>query len=422
MLDLKFVRENPDEVIRRLEHRAAAELVTDLLKIDAMHRSTIGELQEAQSRRNAVSATIGHLSAKREPTDDLKAEMKALKAKIDKLVAQEFGLAEAVSERMLTLPNMIADGVPAGPDDTCNRVVRIEGMRPRFGFAPKEHFDLGEQLGLDFQTGARISGSRFTVLRGNLARLERALGQFMLDQHVKEHGYTEVSVPLLVNKEAMVGTGQLPKFEEDLFKTTDGRYLIPTAEVSITNMFRESIWDEDDLGRFCALTPCFRAEAGSAGRDTRGMIRQHQFYKVEMVSITTDEQSGHDEHEIMLQAAENILKALGLPYRIVLLSAGDTGFSSRKTYDLEVWLPGQQAYREISSVSYFGDFQGRRMNARYRPVKGQRGTKFVHTCNGSGLAVGRTLVAILENYQNEDGSVTIPEALHSYTGFTALHP
>ena len=334
----------------------------------------------------------------------------------------EAGLNSRVRDALSTLPNLPDLDVPVGKDEAQNIEVSLWGKPRAFNFAPREHADLGPELGLDFETGAAISGARFTFLRGQMARVQRALGQFMLDQQTLTNGYSECAPPLLVRAEALFGTGQLPKFSEDNFQTTDGRWLIPTAEVSLTNSVREQILSDGQLPiRMTALTPCFRSEAGAAGKDTRGYIRQHQFEKVELVSICRPEDSAA-EHERMTSAAESILQALELPYRKMLLCAGDMGFTARKTYDLEVWLPGQDTYREISSCSNCGDFQARRMNTRYRP-EGQKGTEFVHTLNGSGLAVGRTLVAVLENYQQEDGSVTVPAALLPYMGgITTLVP
>jgi len=331
----------------------------------------------------------------------------------------EFEHLQDVNDLLAALPNLPADGVPEGADEAGNVEVKKwapDGSPPRPHEGMAEHFDIGAPLGLDFESAQAVSGARFAYLRGPVARLNRALGAFMLDTHTTKFGYQEVAPPLLVRDEAVFGTAQLPKFAEDLFRTTDGRWLIPTAEVSLTNLVREKILSEAELPlRFVALTPCFRSEAGSAGRDTRGLIRQHQFDKVEMVSITTPEASDA-EHERMTGAAEHILETLGLPYRRMALCTGDMGFSARRTFDLEVWLPGQNAYREISSCSTCGDFQARRMNARFRPTGEQKGTRFVHTLNGSGLAVGRTLVAVLENYQNADGSVTVPPALRPWMG------
>jgi seryl-tRNA synthetase len=419
MLDLNYIRENQGEVISRLHYRLESPtLIKLLLMADARHRNGLQALEKAQQRRNAISGEIGQLmrdKAAMEIVEALKAEMVTVKADIEKLTPQVEEDHRVVMHHLSRLPNLPMKGVPLGPDADHNIEIRREGVKPSFSFTPKEHFDLGEPLGMDFETGAKVSGARFVFLKGKMARLERALGQFMLDFHTENNGYTEVAPPLLVREESMFGTGQLPKFEEDLFKTTDGRYLIPTAEVSLTNMVRDSVLHWGELGRYCALTPCFRAEAGSAGRDTRGMIRQHQFNKVELVSLVSEEVALHEmEHERMLGSVEHMLKALGLHYRVMLLSVGDMGFSASKTYDIEVWLPGQNAFREISSISYCGDFQARRMNARYRPAGETKGTKFIHTFNGSGVAVGRALVAILETYQREDGSILIPEALRPY--------
>ncbi|MEQ9248556.1 MAG: serine--tRNA ligase, partial [Nitratireductor sp.] len=345
--------------------------------------------------------------------EKLKAEVSELKSFVQDGEAEERRYDAALNDALARIPNVPLDDVPVGADENDNVEVRKLGEPKRANWA-REHFEIGEALGqMDFERAAKLSGARFTVLSGQLARLERALGQFMLDLHTQEHGYTEVQPPLLVRDDAMFGTGQLPKFSEDLFRAGDDHWLIPTAEVSLTNLVREEILDGEKLPlRFTALTPCFRSEAGSAGRDTRGMLRQHQFYKVELVSIT-DAESAIDEHERMTACAETVLKKLDLPFRTMVLCTGDMGFGARKTYDLEVWLPGQNAYREISSCSVCGDFQGRRMNARYR-VAGEKQTRFVHTLNGSGTAVGRALIAVLENYQNEDGSVTIPSALKPY--------
>src|SRR3546814_659528 len=342
-------------------------------------------------------------------------EVSALKARLPELEAEERRLGEGLDTRLAAIPNIPAADVPDGADEEANVVVHVHGKMPHFDFRPLEHDEIGARLGLDFEAAAAISGARFAVLKGPMARLHRALAQFMLDVQTGEHGYTEINPPLLVRDEAVFGTGQLPKFADDLFRTTDGRWLIPTAEVSLTNLVREQIVDGASLPlRLAALTPCFRSEAGAAGRDTRGLIRQHQFDKVEMVSITTADQS-EAEHERMTACAEAILDRLGLHYRRMLLCTGDMGFSARKTYDLEVWLPGQGRYREISSISNCGDFQARRMDARCRAA-GEKGTSFVHTLNGSGLAVGRALVAVIENCQREDGSVVVPEPLRPYMG------
>jgi seryl-tRNA synthetase len=416
MHDLKAIRELPDTFDRGLARRGLPPQSPAILALDRDRRAAQTELQALQSRRNDASRQIGQAKAKREPADALVAEVAAIKDRMTALEAEDRRLGLELDGILAALPNIPADDVPDGADETANVETRRWGHPPLANFPAQQHFELGERLGLmDFGRAAKLAGSRFTVLSGELARLERALGSFMLDVHTGESGYTEVSPPLLVNDQAVFGTGQLPKFAEDLFRTTDGRWLIPTAEVSLTNLVAGEILEESSLPmRLTAFTPCFRSEAGSAGRDTRGMIRQHQFAKVELVSITTPEQSAA-EHERMTRAAESILRRLGLAYRVMALSAGDMGFSARKTYDLEVWLPGQGTYREISSCSDCGDFQARRMKARYRPA-GEKGTRFVHTLNGSALAVGRTLVAVLENYQREDGSILVPEALRPYLG------
>lgn len=475
MLDLKWIRENPEDFDAGLRRRGLPPLSCDVLALDEERRCHTKLLQDLQARRNAASKEIG--KAKGKGGDPAKAE--ALMAEVAGL-KEEIAAGEArervIDERMKTLlagiPNMLSPETPDGKDESENVELRRIGNPRDFareGFSPKQHFEIGEALGLmDFEAAAKISGARFTVLKGGLARLERALGQFMLDVQTSEHGYTEVSPPLLVKDDAAFGTAQLPKFTADLFATGSvdealldelaratisnkkeiagadyirehrglneladlyrererwtasgvakrSYWLIPTSEVPLTNLVRESILAEADLPyRFTALTPCFRAEAGAAGKDTRGMIRQHQFYKVEMVSITTPAQSPA-EHDRMTNCAEEILKRLGLPYRVVVLCAGDTGFASRKTHDIEVWLPGQNTYREISSCSNCGDFQARRVQARYRP-KDAKEVQFVHTLNGSGLAVGRTLIAVIENYQEEDGSIRVPDALLPYMG------
>jgi seryl-tRNA synthetase len=389
-----------------------------LIALDDARRTVVSELQAAQERRNALSKDIG--LAKREKdearAEALMAEVAALKDQVQSGEDSERAATEALEAALAELPNIPLDDVPVGEDEDANALHKSHGTPPDFAFEPKEHFEIGEALGLmDFETAAKISGARFVVLRGALARLERAIAQFMLDLHTSENGYTEVNPPMLVRDQAMYGTAQLPKFADDQFRTENGYWLIPTAEVPLTNLARENIWTEADLPiRVTAHTPCFRQEAGAAGRDTRGMIRQHQFSKVELVSITTPEKS-LDELERMRDCAEMVLQLLGLPYRVMVLSTGDMGFGARKTYDIEVWLPGQNAYREISSCSVCGDFQARRMNARYRP-EGEKQPRFVHTLNGSGLAVGRTLIAVLENGQQADGGVVIPEALRPYMG------
>ena len=418
MHDIKAIRDNPAAFDAGLARRGLAPLAAELLKIDAERRDHVQKLQDAQARRNAASKEIGEAmkTGDKARAEALKAEMGSIKDFIASGEAVEREIDQRLTTALAVIPNLPLDDVPDGTDETGNVEVRRWGTPPTFAYEPRQHFDIGEWLGqMDFEKAARIAGARFVVMKGQIARLERAVAQFMLDHQTGVNGYTEHYVPYMVNDAAMFGTGQLPKFAEDLFRTTDGRWLIPTAEVSLTNLVRETILEEKDLPmRLTAYTPCFRAEAGSAGRDTRGMIRQHQFSKVELVSITTPEQS-RDELERMTAAAESVLQKLGLAYRVMRLCTGDMGFGSRMTYDLEVWLPGQNAFREISSCSVCGDFQARRMEARFKPADG-KGTRYVHTLNGSGLAVGRTMVAILENYQNADGSVTIPEALRPYMG------
>jgi seryl-tRNA synthetase len=418
MLDIKWIRDNPAALDEALKKRGAEPQAAAIILLDETRRSTIQKLQDMQSRRNAASKEIGAAMAAKnsELADKLKAEVADLKDTMPLVEQQEREAVSALDAALAVIPNIPFDDVPLGKDEHDNVVARVVGEKPMWNHEPKEHFEIGEGLGMmDFDRAAKLSGSRFTVLTGPLARLERALGQFMIDLHTAEHGYTEVSSPLMVRDEAMYGTGQLPKFAEDLFKTTDGRWLIPTAEVTLTNLVSGEILEQEKLPlRFTALTPSFRSEAGSAGRDTRGMLRQHQFWKCELVSIT-DAESAVAEHERMTACAEEVLKRLGLHFRTMTLCTGDMGFGARKTYDLEVWLPGQNTYREISSCSVCGDFQGRRMNARYR-VKDDKTPRFVHTLNGSGTAVGRCLIAVLENYLNEDGSVTIPDVLLPYMG------
>jgi seryl-tRNA synthetase len=416
MFDIKWIRQNPQEFDLMLAKRGHSPMSAEVLGHDEARRDHVQKLQEAQTRRNLVSKEIGQLKTKgeNEKAAGLIEEISEIKAFVQSGEDEERRLTGVLDEVLSAIPNLPLADVPQGEDESDNIEHHRFGVLPTFEFAPKQHFEIGEALGLmDFETAAKLSGSRFVILTGALARLERALAQFMLDLHTQENGYLEVSPPVLVRDEAMFGTGQLPKFADDLFRTEDGRWLIPTAEVSLTNLVRESILEEANLPvRITAHTPCFRAEAGAAGRDTRGMIRQHQFSKVELVSITTSSES-EGELERMRECAEEVLKRLALPYRVVILSTGDMGFGARKTYDLEVWLPGQDAYREISSCSVCGDFQARRMNARYRSPDG-KSVDFVHTLNGSGLAVGRTLVAVLENYQKEDGSVAIPDVLQPY--------
>ncbi len=414
MHDLKSLRDQPEVFDRALARRGAAPVAAELLTQDRAIRALQTELQEQQAKRNALSKEIGRLRGSGGAAEALMAEVAALKIAMPAAEERLKGLQAALDEQLASLPNVLAEDVPDGRDETANQELRRWGSQRNFAFAPKEHDELGAGLGMDFGRGAKLSGARFVTLFGPLARLERALAALMLDIQTKEHGYTEVAVPLLVRDEAMYGTGQLPKFRDDSFQTTTGYWLIPTAEVALTNLVAGEILDAERLPlRYTACTPCFRSEAGAAGKDTKGMIRQHQFTKVELVSITLPEQSAA-EHERMTGAAETILQRLELPYRVMLLSAGDTGFGARKTYDLEVWLPGQNAYREISSCSNCGDFQARRMRARYRTDGAERRTEFVHTLNGSGLAVGRTLIAVLENYQEADGSVTVPTALRPY--------
>jgi seryl-tRNA synthetase len=432
MLDIKWIRENPQALVEALSKRpsyaaSAQSIVDDLLAKDEARRAHLGELQAKQERRNAASKEIGNAMRDKNMAraEELKAEVAEIKAFIQDGEACERELDKALNDALSVLPNTPLADVPPGAGEHDNVEIRrfgeelIAARRPRMGNKPKEHFEIGERLGMmDFERAAKLSGARFTVLTGKLARLERALAQFMLDTHTTEHGYTEVQPPLMVRDEVLYGTGQLPKFAEDLFFAAHGEGrlgLIPTAEVPLTNLVREEITPHEKLPlRFTALTPCFRSEAGSAGRDTRGMLRQHQFYKVELVSIT-DQESSLAEHERMTECAEAILKKLELPFRTVTLCTGDMGFGAQKTYDIEVWLPGQDTWREISSCSVCGDFQARRMNARYKDRDG-KGNLFVHTLNGSGVAVGRALIAVMENYQNADGSVTIPEVLRPYMG------
>jgi seryl-tRNA synthetase len=440
MHDIRFIREHPDVFDRALARRGLPPESERLIALDKERRRKILEFETAQARRNAASKEIGE--AKKNKNDEkaagLMAEVAALKESVPALETQEKAASKALNDALAEIPNMPLDDVPDGKDTGDNVEHHRFGVRREFAFTPKQHFDLGEALGqMDFETAAKLSGARFVVLKKGLARLERALGQFMLDVHTTEHGYTEIAPPLLVRDEVMFGTAQLPKFEEDQFWAVKGELmvagpeadfarsfsrlredrlgLIPTAEVPLTNLVHESILDEAQLPmRLTACTPCFRAEAGAAGKDTRGMIRQHQFTKVELVSITTPEQS-KDEHERMLSCAEEILRRLDLHYRMMTLSTGDMGFASQKTYDIEVWLPGQNMFREISSCSVCGEFQARRMNARYR-TKEDRAVRHVHTLNGSGVAVGRALIAVMETYQQEDGSIAVPDVLQPYMG------
>jgi seryl-tRNA synthetase len=417
MHDIKLIRTDPDAFDRGLKRRGLAPAAARLLAEDEAMREAITTAESAQATSNSAAKAIGAAMGRGDTAEAerLKTEVATLKRDLPALEEKARSQSIALRGALAVFPNLPAADVPEGTDETANVEQSRHGTLRNFDFAPLEHDRLPASLGLDLETAAGVSGARFAYLRGGLARLNRALGQYMLDLHTQEFGYQEVNPPLLVRDEAVFGTGQLPKFAEDLFHTTDGRWLIPTAEVSLTNMVREAILTEEELPlRFTALTPCFRSEAGSAGRDTRGLIRQHQFEKVELVSIATPDASAA-EHERMTQAAETVLQRLELPYRRMLLCAGDMGPSAAKTYDLEVWLPGQNAYREISSCSNCTDYQARRMNTRYRP-NGEKATRFVHTLNGSALAVGRCLVAIMENYQQTDGSITIPHILLPYMG------
>ncbi len=424
MHDIRLIRENPESFDAGLARRGVEPQAARIVALDEMRREVSTRMQQAQSRRNEASKAIGAAMGKGDTAtaEALKAEVASLKDELPALEERERQLGSELQDFLTALPNIPLAEVPDGADEEANVEVARWGTPRVLDFEPKEHADLGPALGLDFETGAAISGARFTFLKGGMARLHRALAQFMLDTQTATNGYLECIPPLLVRDEAVYGTGQLPKFADDLFRTTDGRWLIPTAEVSLTNAVREQILDEGALPlRMTALTPCFRSEAGAAGKDTRGFIRQHQFEKVELVTVCTPEQA-EAEHARMLKSAESILQALDLPYRTMMLCAGDMGATARKTFDLEVWLPGQQAYREISSVSQCGDYQARRMNARYRPADSKK-TEYVHTLNGSGLAVGRALVAVLENYQQADGTVEVPAVLASYMGgLTRLEP
>ena len=421
MHDIRLIRDDPANFDALLARRGLAPIARQLLALDERRRALATELQTALAHRNEASKAIGAAKAqgRNADADALMAEVATLKERLPQLEIDEKDVGQALEIQLAAIPNLPAAEVPEGADENANVCVSTWGDKPAFAFDAAEHHSFGLALGLDFETAAAMSGARFALLRGGIARLHRALGQYMLDANIAA-GYQEIAPPLLVRDEAMFGIAQLPKFAEDLFRTTDGRWLISTAEVSLTNIVRDSILDEAELPlRFTALTPCFRSEAGAAGRDTRGLIRQHQFEKVELVTIATPDAAA-TEHERMTRAAESILEALGLPYRRMLLCAGDMGFASTKTYDLEVWLPGQGRYREISSCSLMGDFQARRMAARYRPAGETKGTRFVHTLNGSALAVGRTLVAVMENYQQADGSVRVPEALVGHMGGVTL--
>ncbi len=415
MHDIRLIREDPADFDRRLARRGAPPAAAALLALDAERRALLTALQSQEAERNAASKEIGRLKREGGDAEAAIARVAELKDTIQAGRERERELAERLDGELARLPNAVADDVPDGADEGDNVELRRHGTPPRFDFPARDHVELGERLGLDFDRAAQMAGARFAVATGPMARLERALGQFMLALQTATHGYVETRVPLLVRDEAVYGTGQLPKFADDLFRTTTGHWLIPTAEVPLTNLAAERIVDAAALPlRYTALTPCFRSEAGSAGRDTRGMIRMHQFDKVELVSLTTPETSAA-EHERMTACAEKVLELLELPYRVVSLCSGDLGFAATKTYDLEVWLPGQEAYREISSCSNCGDFQARRMNARFRG-KGERETRFLHSLNGSGVAVGRAAVAILENHQMADGTVRLPAALRPYLG------
>jgi seryl-tRNA synthetase len=416
MHDLRSIRDDPAEFDRGLQRRGLPPRAEEILALDRAWRAAETRAEEARARRNRLAREIGAAKGRGESIEPL-LQQSAADKDVEAAAAEEATRLRAQIDDILAgLPNLPAPEVPDGPDESANQILRHVGEKPRFNFAPRPHEAIGEALGLmDFARASKLSGSRFVVLRQDLARLERALAQFMLDLHTREFGYREISPPYLVRDEVLFGTGQLPKFAEDQFRTTNGLWLIPTAEVPLTNLVAGEILEEAALPlRFTAWTPCFRSEAGAAGKDTRGMIRQHQFPKVELVSIIRPEDS-EAEHERMTHCAEEVLKRLGLAYRIVLLSTGDMGFAARKTYDIEVWLPGQGAYREISSCSNCGAFQALRMKARYRPAAG-KGMRPVHTLNGSGLAIGRTLIAILENFQHQDGSVTIPSTLRAYMG------
>ena len=413
VLDLKWIRDHPEALDSALGRRGAAAVAAEITDLDGSVRQLQTDIQEKQARRNALSKEIGKIKGSGGDADAIMAEVGELKKSIQTGEDELRARMTRLEDLLAGIPNILDDDVPDGADENANVEVRRLGSQRNFSFEPKEHDDLGALLGMDFTRAARMSGARFVTMFGELARLERALAALMLDIQTKENRYQEVSVPLMVRDDAVYGTGQLPKFAEDLFQTTTGHWLIPTAEVALTNLVAGEILDADELPlRFTAYTPCFRSEAGAAGKDTKGMIRQHQFTKVELVSITHPDRSA-EEHERMTGCAEKVLQRLELPYRVMVLASGDTGFGARKTYDLEVWLPGQGRYREISSCSNCGDFQARRMKARFRE-KGAKGTNFVHTLNGSGLAVGRTLIAVLENYQEEDGSVVVPAALKPY--------
>ena len=423
MLDLKFIRTHPEAVKEALARRNNPFNLDEALAWDEAYRSRLGESEKLKNLRNTLSEEIGRMKARKQDAAAPMQDVRDASARIREIDQEVQSLEQKIYRALLMIPNIPHTSVPVGPDESSNVVVRVEGEPPGFDFQPRNHWEVGEDLDiLDFDRGVKIAGARFTVLKGKGAQLERAITNFMLDLHTREQGYTEIFPPFLVNRETMTGTGQLPKFEEDLFRCDrEDLFLIPTAEVPVTNLYREEILPGSALPILhTAYTACFRAEAGAAGRDTRGLIRQHQFNKVELVMFTAPETS-YTELERLTDDAEEVLRRLGLAYRVVALSTGDLGFSAAKTYDLEVWLPGAGAYREISSCSNFEDFQARRANIRYRPEVGAR-PRFVHTLNGSGLAVGRTMVAILENYQQEDGSVIVPEVLRPYCGFDRIEP
>ena len=413
MIDIKKIRENPEDFDKTLLKRNHPPISSEILNLDKKNRDLIAQLQSLQEERNSKSKKIGELSSQgsKEDISALKEEVSALKSKLQEIDLSQKNSQNALSDILSRIPNLPHESVPVG-DESNNKEIKLIGEKKDFAYEAREHFDIGEDLGImSFEDAANISGARFVIQKGMLSRLERSTANFMLDLHTLEFGYEEVNVPILVRGDALYGTGNLPKFEEDLFKTTNDYFLIPTAEVPLSNLTRGKILDIADLPkRFVSHTPCFRSEAGAAGKDTRGIMRQHQFYKVELVSLTS-EQKSEDEHERMLNCAEEVLKKLDLHYRVVILSSEDMGFSAQKTYDIEVWLPGQKAYREISSCSNCGDFQARRMNSRYKDSKDIR---FLHTLNGSGLAIGRTLIAIMENYQNSDGSIEVPDVLRPY--------
>ena len=416
MHDLKSIRDNPDAFDAGLARRGLPLRSAEILALDARRRAAQTAFQELQARRNEASKQIGVLKKQGGDASALMDEVASLKERIPAAEDEDKAVGAEIDAILASIPNLPADDVPDGPDEEHNVELRRWGTPREFDFQPLDHDTIGAKLGLmDFDGAAALSGARFVVLKGQLARLQRAIGQFMLDLQTMEHGYTEIDPPLMVKDQAAFGTGQLPKFGEDLFKTNTGHWLIPTAEVPLTNLVADGILDEAQLPlRMTALTPCFRSEAGAAGKDTRGMIRQHQFHKVEMVGIAHPDASDL-EHSRMTACAEEVLQRLGLPYRVIVLCTGDMGFSARKTYDIEVWLPGQGRYREISSCSNCGDFQARRMKARFKGA-GDKATRFVHTLNGSGLAVGRTLIAVMENYQQADGRIAVPEFLQPYMG------